>query len=250
MWASADARALSEQLFDVQSAPENGDPASSPVQAELVIIYLDGSGERTERRITPHSIQEAGDGDFSIDAFCHLRGEGRTFLVSRIVEMSAAETGEIFDPPALFLVRHAGISEIKIEKFLKQEWRKAVTILLCRIAEVFPLPNDPDHMASIIWGIGKKIPGSIGGWHIHNAGVGVSDAELKQALYDAALLSPEWRTILADALGNFARGDGDWAADHPRRAYARLLRGLLRPSKRPRAVTAPPMGLFKGDGTV
>jgi predicted DNA-binding transcriptional regulator YafY len=53
----------------------------------LHIIYVDGSGERTRRWITP--IRVLGLSDYIyLQAFCHLRKAERSFRLDRIVELA------------------------------------------------------------------------------------------------------------------------------------------------------------------
>jgi DNA polymerase-3 subunit epsilon len=49
----------------------------------LEISYTSAGGETTRRRITPRRFRTVG-GSPAVDAFCHLRGEDRAFLVSSI----------------------------------------------------------------------------------------------------------------------------------------------------------------------
>lgn len=51
--------------------------------ASVEITYVSGSGERTVRRITPLAFRTQG-GIPSVEAFCHLRNEKRTFRISAI----------------------------------------------------------------------------------------------------------------------------------------------------------------------
>lgn len=51
----------------------------------LLITYRSAKGELTERRISPRSFTNAG-GRIGVVAWCHLRGEERTFQLNSIVE--------------------------------------------------------------------------------------------------------------------------------------------------------------------
>jgi predicted DNA-binding transcriptional regulator YafY len=53
---------------------------------QVEISYLSGKGERTLRRITPLSLVRLGP-SLAVEAFCHLRGEKRTFRLSSIEEI-------------------------------------------------------------------------------------------------------------------------------------------------------------------
>ncbi len=66
---------------------------------ELLIRYKDGEGNITDRRISEIEPGEPG----YISAFCHERGEGRTFKISRIVSAVDAGTGEIVEDLYSFL---------------------------------------------------------------------------------------------------------------------------------------------------
>jgi predicted DNA-binding transcriptional regulator YafY len=52
------------------------------------IRYQSGRGEATERRIAPLEILIA-HGKPAVEAFCHLRGEKRTFYLERIEDIRA-----------------------------------------------------------------------------------------------------------------------------------------------------------------
>jgi DNA polymerase-3 subunit epsilon len=55
-------------------------------RAELDISYVNGSGERSERRIVPKSFRIVG-GAPAVEAFCRLRGDDRIFLVASILSI-------------------------------------------------------------------------------------------------------------------------------------------------------------------
>jgi DNA polymerase III epsilon subunit family exonuclease len=67
-----------ELIAEIDSAIRRGD--------QVEISYLSARGERTERLITPLSLSAAG-GALTVEAYCHLRGEGRTFRISGIQEV-------------------------------------------------------------------------------------------------------------------------------------------------------------------
>ncbi len=64
-----------ERIAALSGPLERGEPVE--------ISYLGASGERTTRRITPISFRVVG-GAPAVEAFCHLRGANRTFLISSI----------------------------------------------------------------------------------------------------------------------------------------------------------------------
>jgi hypothetical protein len=66
---------------------------------ELLIRYKDGEGNVTDRRISEIEPDEPG----YVFAFCHERGEGRTFKIARIESAIDAKTGEVVDDLHAFL---------------------------------------------------------------------------------------------------------------------------------------------------
>jgi hypothetical protein len=54
------------------------------------IKYIDADGEVTERIIEPLKLYQSGERHY-IKAFCHLRGEERSFRLDRIIEMKPVE---------------------------------------------------------------------------------------------------------------------------------------------------------------
>jgi len=68
------------------------------------ITYTDSKGQKSERRITMYSVNPTIDNDYMIRAYCHERKAPRTFKMSRIVELTDMETGEIFDNPTKYFL--------------------------------------------------------------------------------------------------------------------------------------------------
>lgn len=65
-----------------------------------LIEYKDAKDNKTVRRITVKRIYGSDYyGDLYLDSFCHERQEPRTFVVSRIEELTELETGEIIVDP-------------------------------------------------------------------------------------------------------------------------------------------------------
>jgi predicted DNA-binding transcriptional regulator YafY len=62
---------------------------------DIIIEYSDVDGVLTERRITPVSPFESKVGNVSIEAWCHLRSDRRTFRVDRILSARWASSGQI-----------------------------------------------------------------------------------------------------------------------------------------------------------
>lgn len=58
---------------------------------EILIQYRDSSGEVTERIISDYHP----DGEFAIDAYCHVRNARRTFKLSNIIYAANPETDEV-----------------------------------------------------------------------------------------------------------------------------------------------------------
>lgn len=95
--------------------PRNRKPRASNCRAETVsapvrdhssgwagfITYSDAKGDITERRIVVKRIEGYGQPE-TIFAWCCEREGYRTFLVSRILELVCAETGEVLNPKSHF----------------------------------------------------------------------------------------------------------------------------------------------------
>lgn len=60
----------------------------------VLIKYQNGSGQITEREIS--DLQK--ENESNIDAFCHARGERRTFNLDRILRAVSPDTGELLNP--------------------------------------------------------------------------------------------------------------------------------------------------------
>lgn len=63
------------------------------------IKYQDGAGHITERDIS----DPCKETDKTIDAFCHMRSERRSFHLDRIMHSVATDTGELLNPYQLVL---------------------------------------------------------------------------------------------------------------------------------------------------
>jgi len=63
------------------------------------IKYQDGAGNITERDIS----DPCKETDKTIDAFCHMRSERRSFHLDRILHSVATDTGELLNPYQLVL---------------------------------------------------------------------------------------------------------------------------------------------------
>lgn len=79
-----------------------GDDAAGIAGMAFGIVYVDASGERSERRITCHGI-ETKNGLVYINAYCHERRAPRQFRVDRLISATDWRTGEIFEGAERFL---------------------------------------------------------------------------------------------------------------------------------------------------
>jgi len=76
--------------------------APPPTGRRVRIQYIDGSWRRTERVIEPLRTFRGRLGETYIEAFCHLRGERRTFRLDRIASWVVEDVQERVSarPPA------------------------------------------------------------------------------------------------------------------------------------------------------
>jgi TM2 domain-containing membrane protein YozV/uncharacterized tellurite resistance protein B-like protein len=98
------------------------------------INYTDASGQKSERRITLHSICSTYGNDYMIQAYCHEREAERSFKLSRISQITDMETGEFFtNPQKYFLDRFQDTPIGKITKcFQKLESEILVLTFISR----------------------------------------------------------------------------------------------------------------------
>lgn len=90
-------RAAAPDTADTQQGPR---PADQRLEgARLWLRYCDSAGQVTERFVNQCSLQRAEFGDY-LHAFCELRQDWRSFLISRIQEISDPH-GEVHDPEQL-----------------------------------------------------------------------------------------------------------------------------------------------------
>ena len=71
-------------------------PHTTTPVATFRIQYRDAAGDLTERVVSdvqPHS-------EVAVSAFCHLRGERRTFVIGNIIAVSDGQTGVALQDPA------------------------------------------------------------------------------------------------------------------------------------------------------
>ncbi|WP_228981331.1 WYL domain-containing protein [Streptomyces sp. DH12] len=65
----------------------------------VTITYLDEHGDQTIRTIEPHSIETTTTGGRRVRAMCRLRGDERTFDLTRIVSYTLHRIAFILDRP-------------------------------------------------------------------------------------------------------------------------------------------------------
>lgn len=88
-----------------------------------LISYEDAKGQKSIRRVTIKNIYENHNDEYMISAFCHERNAYRTFKLSRILELTDIETGEIFNNPKEYFVERFENSPIGnvVQAFQKLE---------------------------------------------------------------------------------------------------------------------------------
>jgi hypothetical protein len=77
---------VEEKLAAIREAIESG--------RDLEIVYLNGSDEKSSRRVTPVAVSEMQfqlKSFLGVKAYCHSRREERVFRVDRILEMKTVE---------------------------------------------------------------------------------------------------------------------------------------------------------------
>ena len=103
------------------------EPVSSNATVDL--IYRDGDGVKTRRRVTIREFDYAAPRGY-IEAFCHLRSGRRTFIMSRVVEAVDPETGEVLDSLHDWLKAKYDASPARALDNLYASQRDALRILL------------------------------------------------------------------------------------------------------------------------
>ncbi|GBF44472.1 hypothetical protein LPTSP2_37750 [Leptospira ellinghausenii] len=84
---------------------KNTKKSENPIDLRSLYLigYKDSKDNKTVRRITVKKIYGSDYyGDLYLDSFCHERQEPRTFVVSRIQELTDLETGEIIGDPTSY----------------------------------------------------------------------------------------------------------------------------------------------------
>ena len=62
----------------------------------VFIKYKNLKGEVSERKITINSIEDLG-GDYMLYSICHKSSATRNFKLSRVIELTDIESGEVYD---------------------------------------------------------------------------------------------------------------------------------------------------------
>jgi predicted DNA-binding transcriptional regulator YafY len=70
----------------------------------IKINYTNQSNQKSERELEPFAIYSSENGDWLMVAHCRLRKEFRTFLLTRIEELSI--TDENFEPSAMTFAQY------------------------------------------------------------------------------------------------------------------------------------------------
>lgn len=112
---------------------ENFDFYSSktiPAQGNYRITYVDQKGLKTDRVISVKRVYQDENGNFALDAQCHLRNAHRSFIDSKILNAVDFKTGEIIKSVAEHAIskyRESGTG--KSFTAIEQEW-EAVQLLV------------------------------------------------------------------------------------------------------------------------
>ena len=76
-------------------------------ETNFIMDYIRSDGEISEREIDVYSVNRTRNGNLTLIAYCHLRGEQRTFRVDRILSLASGRTGELInDPEEFFDLQH------------------------------------------------------------------------------------------------------------------------------------------------
>ena len=91
-----DSKAVIHKSINVRESPTEylvlREPIKSAISSRkrLRIKYKDIEGVITVREITPKALFYLdSSGDLALSSYCHLRGDERTFIVNRIVELQS-----------------------------------------------------------------------------------------------------------------------------------------------------------------
>ncbi|HEV2365186.1 MAG TPA: hypothetical protein VGS12_13425 [Caulobacteraceae bacterium] len=122
-----------EQNGPAEDAADLRRPGSGAADAppmDFHINYRDASGSFSSRNVTLLSATPtAGGRDVDLVAFCHLRGEERTFLASRVLQLVDLATGEAPPDPVAYFLAHPLLAGETPEALLVREWRHELILL-------------------------------------------------------------------------------------------------------------------------
>lgn len=93
------------------------------------IIYVDSKGQKSERRITIHSVSKTANNDYIIKSYCHEKNSQRSFRLTRIQQLTDMETGEIFENPSLYFTEKFQDSPIGMITKVFQKLESEILIL-------------------------------------------------------------------------------------------------------------------------
>lgn len=100
----------------------------------VLLNYVDGKNQPSERRVTLKSVTNDYNNDYYINAYCHEKAGARTFKLSRIKRIVDMETGEIFESPKDYFIERFNNSPLaKITRtFQKTETELLILSYLSR----------------------------------------------------------------------------------------------------------------------
>lgn len=116
-----------EEIIEDFELPQDFD--SIKLNSLAQIIYVDSKGQKSERRITIHSVSQTVNNDYIVKGYCHEKNALRTFRLTRIQQLTDMETGEIFENPSLFFIERFQDSPIGIITKIFQELESEILIL-------------------------------------------------------------------------------------------------------------------------
>jgi len=93
------------------------------------IIYVDSRGQKSERRITMHSVSQTANNDYVVKGYCHEKNAQRTFRLTRIQQLTDMETGEIFENPSQYFTERFQDSPIGMITNIFQELESEILVL-------------------------------------------------------------------------------------------------------------------------
>ena len=101
-----------------------------PINILIFIKYKDAKGEISERRVTIRHINNRSDGDCDLFSYCHEREDFRTFLLSRVLEITDIKTGETIENPMLFFKGRYGNPEILAYNQVMKDYENEILTMI------------------------------------------------------------------------------------------------------------------------